>query len=139
MAKTILRNPVVTIDGDDFSDHISEVTIETTRDEVEVTAFGAVNKEFLPGLGDATITMTAFQDFDSNELDQNMWVHSQETSPFEVTVKPTNAAVSATNPEYSMQALLYTYNPISGAVGEASTTELVFRNASQTGLVRAFT
>jgi hypothetical protein len=56
-----------------------------------------------------------------------------------VSVKPTNASISATNPEYSMMALLYTYSPIAGAVGEAATTEVVFRNASSTGLVRAFT
>jgi hypothetical protein len=68
-----------------------------------------------------------------------MFVHSTENDPFEVTVKPTSAATSSTNPEYSMNALLFTYNPISGAVGEASTTELVFRNAAQAGLVRAFT
>lgn len=139
MAKFVLKTPVITVDGDDISDHVSEVTIETTRDEVDVTAFGAANKEILAGLGDATITMTVFQDFGSNEIDQNMYQHSIEDSPFEVTVKPTSAATSATNPEYSMQALLFSYSPIAGAVGEASTTELVFRNASQTGLVKAYT
>ena len=139
MAKFVLKNAVITVDGDDVSDHVSSVTIETSRDEVDVTAFGATNREILPGLGDATITLSIFQDFASNEIDQNFWVHSTEDSPFEVTVKPTNAAISSTNPEYSMQALLFTYNPIAGAVGEASTTDVVFRNASQTGLVRAFT
>jgi hypothetical protein len=139
MAKFVLKTPVITVDGDDVSDHVSEVTIETTRAEVDVTAFGATHMEFLPGLGDATITLQVFQDFASNEIDQNFWVHSIEDSPFEVTVKPTNASISATNPEYTMSALMYSYNPIAGAVGEASTTEVVFRNASSTGLVRAFT
>lgn len=139
MAKFVLKNAVITVDGDDISDHVSSVTIETSRDEVDVTSFGASNKEILAGLGDATITMTVFQDFASNEIDQNLYVHSIEDSPFEVTVRPTNAAVSATNPEYSMMALLFNYNPIDGAVGEASTTELVFRNASSAGLVRSFT
>lgn len=139
MAKFVLKNPVITIDGDDHSDHISEVSIETERDEVDVTSFGASNKEILAGLGDATITMTAFQDFASNELDQNLWVLSKSDTAFEVTVKPTNATVSATNPEYSMMALLFNYSPIAGAVGEASTTELTFRNAASTGLVRSFT
>ena len=139
MAKFVLKTPVITVDGDDVSDHVSEVTIETTRDEVDVTAFGATNKEILAGLGDATITLQVFQDFASNEIDQNFYVHSTEDSPFEVTVRPTDAAISSTNPEYSMQALLFSYSPIAGAVGEASTTQVVFRNASQTGLVRAFT
>jgi hypothetical protein len=139
MAKFVLKTPVILVDGDDVSDHVSEVTIETERDEVDVTSFGATHKEFLAGLGDATITLQVFQDFASNEIDQNFWVHSTENDPFEVSVKPTNASISATNPEYSMMALLYTYSPIAGAVGEAATTEVVFRNASSTGLVRAFT
>ena len=139
MAKFVLKNAVITVDGDDISDHVSSVTIETTRDEVDVTAFGASNRELLAGLGDATITLEVFQDFASNEIDQNMYQHSIEDSPFEVTVKPTNAIVSATNPEYSMQALLFQYSPIAGAVGEASTTTLVFRNAAQAGLVKAYT
>jgi hypothetical protein len=139
MAKFVLKNAVITVDGDDISDHVSSVTIETSRDEVDVTSFGASNKEILAGLGDATITMSVFQDFATNEIDQNLFVHSIEDSPFEVTVKPTNASVSATNPEYSMQALLFSYSPIAGAVGEASTTELTFRNAAAAGLVRSFT
>lgn len=139
MGKFVLKDAVITVDGDDISDHVSSVTIETSRDEVDVTAFGAANREILAGLGDATITLEVFQDFASNEIDQNLFVHSIEDEPFEVTVRPTDAVVSATNPEYSMQALLFSYSPISGAVGEASTTTLTFRNASQAGLVRAFT
>jgi hypothetical protein len=138
MAKFVIKTPVITVDGDDVSDHVSSVTIETSRDEVDVTAFGATNKEILAGLGDATIAMTVFQDFASNEIDQNFFQHSIENDPFEVTVKPTSAAVGATNPEYSMMALMFSYNPIDGAVGEASTTEVVFRNASQTGLVKSY-
>jgi hypothetical protein len=140
MAKFVLKTAVVTVDGDDISDHVSEVTIETERDEVDVTSMGSANREILAGLGDATITLTVFQDFASNEIDQNMYQHSIEDSPFEVTVKPTNATVSATNPEYSLPAaLLFSYSPIAGAVGEASTTELVFRNAGPLGLVKAYT
>lgn len=139
MGKFVLKNAVITVDGDDISDHVSSVTIETERDEVDVTSFGATNKEILAGLGDATITLEVFQDFDSNEIDQNMYQHSIENDPFEVTVRPTNAVVSATNPEYSMQALLFNYSPIAGAVGEASTTELTFRNAAAAGLVKAYT
>lgn len=139
MAKTVLRDCIITVDGDDISDHASEVTVEWSADEVEVTAFGSTNKEMLKGLGDATITVTVFQDFASNEIDQNMWVHSQETDPFEVTVKATSAATSATNPEFSLPAaLLFNYKPLAGSVGEASTTELVFRNAGPLGLVRSF-
>lgn len=139
MAKFVLKNPVITVNAVDLSDHFSEVTIETSRDEVDVTAFGAANKETLAGLGDATITGTVFQDFAAGEIDATLWPLSTSDTPFVVAVKPTNAAISATNPEYQMTSLLFNYSPIAGSVGAASTTTVTFRNASQTGLVRDIT
>ena len=137
MAKLTLKNPVIMVNLVDLSDHFSEVSIETSRDEVDVTAFGAVNKEMVAGLGDATITGTVFQDYAATKVDATLWPLSTSDTPFTVTVKPTSAVTSATNPVYSMSCLLFTYNPVSGSVGEAATTEVTFRNASQAGLTRA--
>jgi hypothetical protein len=140
MAKYIIDDPVVLIDGGDYSDHFSSVEIEATFEEVPVTGFGADFNEILVGLGDATITLEAFQDHAAGELDQDMWGIFSNKSIVEVSVRPTSAAVSSTNPEYSLPAaILTTYNPISGAKGEASTTTLTFRNAGQQGLVKAYT
>jgi hypothetical protein len=139
MAKYIIDDPVVTIDGDDFSDTFSSVEITAEFERVSVTGFGADFNEYLSGLGDATITLEAFQDHATNELDQNMWPIFINKTPVTVTVKPTAAAVSSQNPKYSMTGVLTTYSPISGAKGEASTTTLTFQNASQTGITRAFT
>jgi hypothetical protein len=140
MAKFIIDDPVVTIDGDDHSDHIRSATIEASFAEVDLTAFGQDFSEIGLGVGDATITLEAYQDFASNELDQNMWPIFITKDIVEVTVKPTAAVVSATNPEYSLpEARLSTYTPLGGAKGDASMTTLTFRNAGQQGLVRAFT
>jgi hypothetical protein len=138
MAKYIIDDPVVTIDGDDFSDTFSSVTIEAEFERVSVTGFGADFNEYLSGLGEATITIEAFQDHAANELDQNMWPIFINKNPVVITVKPTGAAISATNPKYSMTGVLTTYSPIAGAKGEASTTTLTFANASQTGVTRSF-
>lgn len=139
MSKTVLRDARVEVNGVVISDHVSSVTIETSRDEVDVTAFGATNKEILAGLGDATITCEVFADYAAGALDSVMFPLSTGTTPFTVKVRPTSAAISTSNPEYTMSALLFTYNPIDGAVGEAATTSLTFRNASQAGLTRATT
>lgn len=137
MAKIVLRDARIEVNGVNISQWVSEVSIETSRDEVDVTAFGAVNKEILTGLGDATITATVFQDFAAAAVDATLWPLSSTTTPFTVKVRPTSGAISATNPEYSMSALMLSYAPIAGSVGEASTTEVEFRNATQAGLTRA--
>lgn len=137
MAKIVLKDCSITIDAVDLSDHISSVTIETTFDEVDVTGFGSTYKEILQGLGDATITLSVFQDFAAASVDATLWPLSQSGEGFVVVVKPTSAAVSATNPSYTMTGVLLNYSPVAGAIGEASTTDVSIRNQSSTGLVRA--
>jgi hypothetical protein len=136
MAKFVLKTAVISLNSVDLSDHFDEVTIETEFDEVETTSFGDTYKTFLQGLGDATITLKSFQDFASGEIDATLWPLSQSGASFPVAIKPTNGAISATNPEYQMTGSLFTYNPIDGKVGEASRTDVVIRNASSAGLVR---
>jgi hypothetical protein len=136
MAKFVIKNAVVTCNSVDLSDHISQVTIETSFDDVDVTSMGGVYKQIIQGLGDATITLSFFQDYAAGSVDATLWPLSQSGASFPVTVKPTNAAVSATNPRYDMTGVLLSYNPIDGAVGDASSTDVEIRNAAQTGLTR---
>jgi hypothetical protein len=136
MAKFVLKNPIITVNSVDLSDHCSSVTIETQFDEVDGTGFGATYKQLLQGLGDATITLSMFQDFVAGSVDATLWPLSQSGATFPVTVKPTSAAVGATNPRYDMTAVLLTYNPIDGQAGEMSKTDVTLRNAAQTGLTR---
>ena len=136
MAKFVLKDCFISIDEVDLSDHFSSVTIETTFDEVDLTGFGATYKEIAQGLGDATITLNAFQDFEAASVDATLWPLSQSGDPFEVIVRPTSAAVAATNPQYAMTGVLLNYSPIAGDIGTASTTPVTVRNSAATGLVR---
>lgn len=106
-------------------------------DSVDVTAFGSTYKEILSGLGDAKITLAFFQDFAAAKVDATLWPLVGTTFP--VTVKPTSAAVSTTNPRYDMTGTLLSYAPIAGAVGAASTTNVEIVNAASTGLTRNVT
>lgn len=139
MAKFVLKNATVTVNSVDLTDHISQVAIETEFEDVDVTAFGSTYREHLQGLGDATITLSFFQDFALSKVDATLWPLSQSGSSFPVTVKPSSASVSSVNPRYDMTGALFNYSPIAGSVGEASTTDVTIRNADQTGLTRNIT
>jgi hypothetical protein len=136
MAKFVLRDSVVTVDGTDLSDHCSSATIETSFDEVDLTGFGSTYKEFGQGLGDATITLAVFQDFAASSVDSVLWPLSQSGGTFTVSVKADDAITSDTNPVYSMVGRLFSYNPIAGGIGDASTTDVNIRNAGTAGLTR---
>lgn len=139
MAKIVLKSPEILVNAVDMSDHVDQVTIETSRDEVDSTAFQSAFKETLAGLGDASITMEFQQDFAAGEVDATLWPLSTSDVAFPVWIKPTTAAISATNPQYQMSCLLFNYSPLDGAVGELAKTSVTFKNASAAGLVRDVT
>jgi hypothetical protein len=135
--KLVLRDARVEVNGVNISDHIQEVSVESEFDEVEQTAMGATFKEQNQGLGDATITCQAYSDYAAGALDSVMWPIFSAGTAVVVKVRPTSGAISTSNPEYSMTAKLFSFNPIAGSVGESAMTPLTFRNATQAGLQRA--
>lgn len=137
MAKTILRDASVTVDGVDLSDHVDTVAISTKYDVNDVTGMGAAMKEKLLGLGDGTITVNFFQDNAAGQVDATLNALLGSNTPFTIVVKPTSAAVSATNPSYTMQGILANYDPLNAKVGAPSMTNVTFENADQSGIVRA--
>jgi hypothetical protein len=138
MAKLVLKNALCLVNAVDLSDHFNKITIETKFDEVDQTAFSANNyKEINQGLGDATITLHAFQDQALGSVDATLFPLSQSGASFAVEIRAVNAARSTTNVAYLMTGRLFSYNPIDASIGESSATDVVIRNAAPAGLTRA--
>ena len=136
MAKIVLKDAVITIDGTDLSDHVSSVTLEDSANEVDFTGFGSDYTEVGQGLKTASVQLEVFQDFGASSVDSVLYPLYESGGTFAVTVKAESGTTSATNPEYSMDGRLFSYSPIAGAVGDASTTSVTINNGG-TGLARA--
>jgi len=136
VAKLVLTGAQVLVNAVDISNHVQSVDIEVTRDEVDVTSMGDVNKEIVLGLGDVTMTVNVFNDYAVGNIDSQMFALNATNTPFTVEIRPTTAARSTSNPGYTMSALMPNYHPIAGSIGDAVSSELVFRNAAQAGLAR---
>jgi hypothetical protein len=138
VAKLILTDAYISVNGTAISDHASAVTVEQTAEDVDLTSFGPSGyREFGTGFKDATINTTVFTDFSSGSIDAMIYPIYASNGTCSVVVKPTSSTTSATNPSYTLApARINAYNPIAGGVGDASTTELVFRNAGTAGVVR---
>lgn len=134
MAISVLTDAMVIVNGVTLSDHANQVTIEDTRNSVDVTAFGATNTAVTKGLGDAKITVQFFQDFAAGKVHATLQPLIGTTSTVTVEIRPTSGARSVTNPAAVMQGLLMNYNMLSGGVGEASTISAEFDNGAQTGM-----
>jgi hypothetical protein len=136
MSKVVLTNVNVVVNSIDLSDHVQKVTIDDKKDTVDVTSMGAVSKEYLLGLGDATVAVTFFQDFGASSIDATLQPLHAAGSIFPISIIPNGTAASATNPRYSGTFILPEYVPIDGQVGAASMLSVTFQNASQSGITR---
>jgi hypothetical protein len=124
MARIVLTDVVVTINSVDLSDHIASVTLSTSADAVETTAFGQDSRTRVGGLKDNSVTLDFHQDFDASEVEATIYPLIGTATA--VTVKPTGSATSATNPSYGFDALVTEWTPLNGAVGELATASVTW-------------
>ena len=134
MAISVLTDAHVIINSVVLSDHSNQVTVNDSRNPVDITAFGATNTTVTKGLGDGSISITMFQDFAAAKTHATLQPLIGSSTAVAIEVRPTSGARSATNPAALMQGLLMNYNMLSGSVGEASTITAEFQNGSQTGI-----
>ena len=128
MAKVVLTNPTVILDSVDLSDHITSLSINTNYDLVEVTQIGDIAKKMVAGLEDNSVTFDFQQDFAAVSYLGNSGVDAvifpNRGLKIACSVKPTSAAISATNPEYRFDVIVSQWSPLSGGVGELATTQV---------------
>ena len=134
MAIFAMTDGLVIVNGVTLSDHANEITVEDTRDEVDITAFGATSKAITKGLGDAKITVKFFQDFAAAKTHATLQPLISSTTGVAVEVRATSSARSATNPAALMTGLLMSYSMLDGAIGDASEITAEFVNSSQSGM-----
>jgi hypothetical protein len=114
-----LNNGVVlTVNSVDLSNHVTAVTLNRTFDELEVTAMGDSGHKFVKGLEASSITIDFLNDTASASVLATL--QAAWGTNVTVTVKQTSAATSATNPLYTMTALVNNTTDINGAVADLS-------------------
>lgn len=137
MAIVMSNNVSFTVNSVDLSDHVREIKIDMSAEDLDATAMGASSRAHTVGLRDDRMEVTFLQDYASAKVDATLAPLVGTTTGFTIVVKPTTAAVSATNPSYTMTGLLFDYSPIDATVGEISAPEVVFLPAPGSSIVRA--
>lgn len=124
MAAIVLKDASITINSVDLSSLSNNVEITYEIESVEVTAFGG-NRSFTGGLQNNSVTVEIMQDFAATKTEATIFPLVGTTTT--LVFKPTSAAVSATNPSYTISgAYLASHTPISATVGELAMTSLTF-------------
>ena len=123
---TFLNNTlVVTLNSVLISDQVTSVTINQTFDELETTSMGGNGAHtFVKGLESSTVTIDFLNSYAAAEVATTLQSAYGTTVP--LIIKVTDAAVSATNPEYQTTILVNNLTPVNGAVGDLSTQSITF-------------
>ena len=124
MAVFVATDYRITINGTNFSTSLTKAELSEEAAEVGTTSFGSGWETSVAGLKKASLTLSFNQDFGASSVDATL-------SPLlgtlaTVTIQPTSAGTSATNPYYSGTFLVTQYTPFSASVGDLSTLDVTW-------------
>jgi hypothetical protein len=115
-----LNNKVgIKVNSVDLSDHVTSAVLNRTFDELEVTAMGDGGHKYVKGLEASSVTIDFMNDTASASVLQTLQA-AWGTNVTVVFLQDKAAAVSATNPLYTMTCLVNNTTDINGAVADLS-------------------
>ena len=121
-----LNNGVgVKVNSVDLSDHVNNITLNRNFDELEVTAMGDSGHKFIKGLEASSITLDFLNDTATASVLQTLQAAWGQNVTV-VLLQNKGTAVSATNPLYTMTALINGTTDINGATGDLSTQSVTW-------------
>jgi hypothetical protein len=124
MARIVLTDAKVTINSVNLSSFIASVSLSTTNDVVETSAFSSTAaKTRIAGLADNSVTLEFHQDYATSSVEATIYPLLGNTTT--IVVSPTST-VSATSPSYSFTALVSEWTPLNGGVGELATASVTW-------------
>ena len=124
MAKFAATDYDIKINGSDFSSSLNSVELAQEADDLETTAFGSSWRTRIGGLKQASLTLNFMQDFAAGSVDATL--NPLLGSIATVVIKPTSGTVTATNPTYTMTALVTQYSPFASSVGDIATLSVTW-------------
>ena len=123
MARIVLTNVAVTFGTTDISSYVTSVTLSSTLDVVETTAFGNTARTRVAGLADNSVAFEFNQDYAAGALEA---VINGTTSTVGTAVSITVRPVAGSSPAYSFSALISEWTPLNGSVGELATASVTW-------------
>lgn len=127
MASFAFTDARVEVNSVVLSTFVRSVTLNVEAEDLEDTAMGDTYRSRIGGLKDWSVDIEFNQDFAAAAVDVTLF--ALLGTVVAVKVRPTSAAISTTNPEYSGNVLISEYNPLDGSVGDLATTSVSWPGA----------
>lgn len=121
MAKIVLTDAFVSLNGVDLADHVETVTLEYSGEPQDNTAMGATTRTVQGGLLNWTCSIQFFADEASAKVQATLFPLVNTVTA--MIVRPVNTGgVGAGNPNYTGQAYVESMGLVSGSVGSMHMT-----------------
>jgi hypothetical protein len=122
---TYLSNPVFTCNSVDLTDQTRSAVLTRVIESLESTAFGSTSRVYTSGLENSTLTVTLYNSYATTETYATL--KALVGTATTVTIKPTSAATSATNPVHTLTGTyLETLPLLNGQLGALDTIDITF-------------
>jgi poly(3-hydroxybutyrate) depolymerase len=122
---TYLSNATVQINSVDVTDQVSAASIVRVIEALESTSFGKTSRVYVGGLENSTVTLTMYNSFAATETYATLAALVGTSTT--VTIKPTSASTSATNPLSTLTGCyLETLPIVNAALGALDTIDITF-------------
>jgi len=129
-----LSNPVVTVNSVALTGFCTAATLNRTNTAADTTVFGMTARVYQGTLEDNELTLSLYLTYAASETYATLaaLVGTQTT----VKLKPTSAANSATNPEFSLtNCYLETLPVMNAALGEIQSIDITFKGGTYAAAV----
>jgi predicted secreted protein len=128
MTAFALTDAYIVVNAVDMSEWTRSVTLPFEAEELETTTMGQGGwRSRIAGLKDGSMDLELINDYDAAAVDSLLW--PLFGTVVTVAIRPTSAAISATNPEYSGTALVNQINPLDGSVGDLAVRSISWPSA----------
>jgi len=125
MAVFMQNSVTVTVNSVDLTDHITSVSgFNETCADLITTAMSETNVSRIGGLKDSSVSITFLNDFAASEVYITLAALLGTAVP--VTITPTSASVSATNPKKTGTCLVTELPFIDGSVGDLAEVSITW-------------
>lgn len=123
MAKFSAQDFVIEIDSVDFSSSLAAVTLDVSKEQLEITSFGDSARRYIAGLQDASVTLSFHQDFATGSVDETLWDALGGTVA--ITITP-SGTVTSSSPQYQFNAVVVSTQPYASNVGDLATMDVTW-------------
>ena len=119
-----------------LSDYVRSLSLNYEAEMLDDTTMGTSGtRSFRGGLKNWSVDVTFLQDYAAGGPDATCF-GLVGAPPVPLAIRPTTAAVSATNPSYEGDGSLESYPPLGGEVGTMAMVESTFRAGGGSVLAR---